>query len=322
MTHRDLRRSSHFVSSLLSSPNARLIAALVGAAALLGGCRLYSDPFGPSDDPAEEDGTGGGAGGSPGGDGGAAGHGGSSNVASEATVTIRFRATTAPFDHQDGLSGQTPSEHYSAVRDLQLYRDADDPNPVTIFDLGDDAVEIGYNEGDDTVVATVLASELPEGTYTLARTVHTYVRYQVDATMHVGGVALPGRFDCLQVLSDGALVDGQRRDHGYYEYAFDAVGQTFPTSGTDAPLPVSGETGGFSAVLEQGQWAYYYEVFLAVTPELTDDVDVVLNVNMHESFRWQDQDALGYQPGEFDTTPTDFEPVITFGANSYWMTLE
>lgn len=297
------------------------LSAFAFAALLLAGCRFGSDPFG-SPESSPEQGEGGAASAPTEGQGGGADGSGGAAGASDAVVTIRFRATTAPFDHQDGLSGQTPLEHYSGVRDLQLFRGVDDPDPVTIFDLDDDFVEIGYNEGDDTVVASVLASELPEGTYTLARTVHTHVRYRVASTMHVGGLAMPGEFDCLQVLSDGTLLDGQPRDHGYYEYLFTTLGQSFPSSGSDAPLPMSRETGGFTAVLEQGEWAYYYPVSLAVTPDLTDDVDVVLHVNMHESFRWEDEPTAGFQPGVFDTTPTEFEPVITFGANSYWMSLE
>lgn len=299
----------------------RLRWSLAALALLSGGCRFGSDAFGtPEADP--EAGVGGAAQGTGGGGGGNDEAAGGSASGSDALVTIRFRATTAPFDHQDGLAGQTPLEHYSGVRDLKLYRGPDDPQPVTIFDRDEDFVEIGYNEGDDTVVATVPARELPLGTYTVARTVHSHVRYRVASTMHVGGVPLAGEFDCMQVLSDDTWLDGTRRDHGYYEYVFRAGAQSFPTSGDDAPLPLSGETGGFSAALEQGEWAYYYPVSLVVTPELEADVDVVLNVNMHESFRWDDQQASGFAPQIFDTTPTSFEPVVTFGANSYWMTLE
>lgn len=298
--------------------------ALVLTMTMAGGCRLGSDPFGgPGEDPS--DGAGGAAGGveeGGAGEGGSGQAGGGGEAAAGPMVTIRFRSTTEAFDHQDGLAGQTPLEHYSGVRKLQLFRDASDPNPVTVFDFGSDFVEIGYNEGDDTAVYSVPASTLELGTYTLARTVHSHVRYRVTSTMHVAGFPLPGEFDCLQVLSDDTMLAGQLYDHGYYEYVFTSGAQSFPTSGSNAPLPLSAETGGFTAKFENGEWAYYYAVELVVTPDIADDIDVVLNVNMHESFRWQDEPLPLYQPGVFDTTPVDFEPVVKFGANSYWMTLE
>ena len=61
---------------------------------------------------------------------------------------------------------------------------------------------------------------------------------------------------------------------------------------------------------------------LAVTPDVASDIDIVLEVNMHESFRWQDQEELGFAAGVFDTVPTAFEPVMRFGANEFALSLE
>jgi hypothetical protein len=237
-------------------------------------------------------------------------------------ITIRFRANTDAFVHSDGLSGQTPLAHSGGLRKLELYKDAGDPNPLTVFDFGQDFVVVGFNDGDDTAVHTLPASSLPAGLYTVARAVYSHVRYRVAATMHVGGQALPGEFDNLQVLSDGTTIDGQARNHGYYEYVFSTGGTEFPISGTNAPVPQWSETGGFSAKLEEGEWGYTFPVELLLTPEVTSDIDIVLEVNMHESFRWQDQDDPGFAAGVFDTVPTAFEPVMRFGANDFALTLE
>jgi hypothetical protein len=302
------------------------------ALALATGCDFQSQPFDETDgEETATDAGGNGSGGSAGeglggmGAGGSAGdgQGGTTPMGPEGpVVNIRFRSTTAAFDHQDELAGQTPLEHRSSVRKLTLYRSATDPAPVTIFDLAESPVEISYDDGADSFVYAVPASSLPLGTFTIARAVHTHVRYRVATTMHVAGNDLVGELDCMQVLSDGTLVDGVLRDHGYYEYVFHTGGQSFPTSGTNAPLPTSPETGGFTAGLEEGEWIYTYAVELPITPDLADDVDVVLHVNMHESFRWSDEPAEGYAAGVFDTTPASFEPVLKFGANDYWMTLE
>ena len=42
----------------------------------------------------------------------------------------------------------------------------------------------------------------------------------------------------------------------------------------------------------------------------------------YESFRWQDQALAGYAPKVFDTTPTTYEPVMSFGASAFSLVLE
>jgi hypothetical protein len=307
------------------------LAAALGVA-LAAGCDLRAQPFDESADGETAGEAGGGGGGEavPNGGTGAASSGNAAGGQDDTprmgpegpVVNIRFHSTTAQFDHQDELAGQTPLEHRSRVRRLELYRGPNDPEPVTIFELGDSPVEISYDDGADSFVYAVPASSLPLGTFTLARAVHTDVHYRVETTMHVAGSDWVGELECMQVLSNGTLVDGERRDHGYYEYVFHAAGQSFATSGTGAPLPTSPETGGFTASLEEGEWIYSYAVELPITPDLATDLDLVLHVNMHESFRWSDQAVDRYELGVFDTTPASFEPVVKFGANAYWMTIE
>jgi len=237
-------------------------------------------------------------------------------------VRIHMRATTDVVTHEDGLSGQTPLKHISGIRKLQLFKKKGDGAPVTVFDFGQGFVEASYADGADTVVHTVAATELPEGVYTYARVVHSHVRYSVKATMHANGFHLPGEFDNLQVLSDNTMLDGEVRNHGYYEYLFKTAGMEFPASGNDAPVPEAMEMGGFSITVENGQWGYNFPVTLVVDPNLIEDVDIILEVNMYESFRWEDQELANYAPKVFDTTPVSFEPVKRFGANSHLVYLE
>lgn len=237
-------------------------------------------------------------------------------------VRIHLRASTKPFPQTDGLSGQTPLSHASGIRKFQLFKDASDTSPVTVFDHGNGYVEAGYGDGDDTVVGTVVAKTLPAGTYTLGRVVHSHVRYRVAATVHAGGLDVPGEFENLQIMSDHTEIDGVIHDHGHYEIAFHAGGQTFPTSGEGAPEPVFPSSGGFSVKIEEGQWAYYFPTAVVIVPETPVDVDVVMEVNMFESFRWMDQIGGHNAPLVFDVTPPTFEPVLRFGANSYAVYVE
>ncbi len=259
-----------------------------------------------------------------GGGGGSVGGGGSSQGggAEGPVVHIHMRSTTDVVAHEDGLAGQTPLEHFSGIRKLQLFKKKGDGAPLTVFDYGQGFVEASYAGGADTVVHSAALSKLPEGTYTYARVVHSHVRYAVKATMHASGYHLPGEFHNLQVLSDDTLLDGIVRNHGYYEYLFKTAGMEFPASGTDAPVPEASEMGGFSITVEEGQWGYNFPVTLVISHSVAQDQDIILEVNMYQSFRWQDQEGVGYKDEVFDTTPVISEPVKRFGANSHLVYLE
>ena len=179
-----------------------------------------------------------------------------------------------------------------------------------------DSAEVDYADGADTIAFTAKTADLADGVFTLARVVHSWVRYRVAATMH-NGVVVPGQFDNFQVLSDGTLYEGELYDAGAYTYVFGALGMEFPQSGADAPVPEWEAAGGFSVRFEDGEWAYYFPVNLAIDTDWGADTDVYLDVNMHDSFRWQDQPTAGFTGGVFDVTPTTFEPVLRFGANSF-----
>jgi len=292
--------------------NSRTASALL-TAVLAAGCDKEID-FGPVG------GEGGQGGEAPGGSG--AGGEAEGGAPAGGTIAIHMRSSTAPIAHSDGLSGQTPSEHKSGVRSLQLFRDPNDSNPVTVFDFGQESVEVDYADGADTLVFTANSADLPLATFTVARVVHSWVTYRVEATMHASGFDLAGHFENFQALSDNSLFEGYLFDSGDYDYVFVGASMSFPASGVGAPVPEYEAAGGFSVRFEDGEWAYYFPVSLPVNPELPGDLAIVLDVNMHESFRWMDEPTTDFTAGVFDATPTTFEPVLQFGANSFAVTLE
>lgn len=230
---------------------------------------------------------------------------------------VVVRTNTDPFPHADGYAGQTSRDAYQGIRSFELLRGIDDPDPLVLFDHGDDPVEAGYNDGDDTLVGMVRLHGLRAGHYTMARSVVTHSRYRVDAVMHAGGYVLPGEFDNVQVLSDGTRIDGVIRPESWFRYVFRTGGMDFPLEGLGAPLPTEPTTtGGFSLSIEDGVAAYYYPVDITLVATATEDLVIVLEVNMFEAFRWEDQDLPGYTAGVFDSSPTASEPVRRFGANS------
>jgi hypothetical protein len=239
-----------------------------------------------------------------------------------AVADVWVRTDTAPFPHADGLSGQTARDAYQGIRRIELLRSADDPDPLVLIDHGDSYVEAGYNDGDETLVGTVPLSRLRSGRYTVGRNVVTHSRYRVDAIMHVGGLVMPGEFDNVQVLSDGTLIDGTVRPQSWFRYVFRSGGMDYPLEGLGAPLPTDPTTGGFRLVLEGGEAAYYYPIDITIDGGIDRDIDVVLQVNMHDAFRWEDQALPGYAGGVFDTTPAASEPVRRFGANRLLVSVE
>jgi hypothetical protein len=285
---------------------------MLAASALVAGCGDTIDVGGF--------GGGGGSGGAGTGTGGS-GTGGSTGSGT-GQIDIHLTSSTAPFTHTDGLSGQTPTMHTAGLKSLKLYRSETDTAPLTVFDLGADSKTVDFADGADTLVYTATAGDLVSGNFTRARVVYTWVKYEVAATLHTSGLDLPGKFDNLQVLSDDTTVDGNTYDAGHYEYVFTTGGMSYPTSGENAPVPEWSGVGGFEVVSEGGEWAYYFPVSLPVDPTLNTNLRIDLAVNMHESFRWQDETMTGYVDGVFDTTTTTFEPVKQFGANSFALTVK
>jgi hypothetical protein len=237
-------------------------------------------------------------------------------------LLFHVRTSTKPFVHTDGLAGQTSTMTKQGIRSLRLLRKAGDPAPVVAFDHGKDFVEAGYDAGDDTLVGEAYASALPKDTFTFAQIVVTHSRFRVTSTMHASGLALPGTFDCVETLTDGVTLDGVTHDAGWYRYVFETGGSSYPQEGMGAILPSSSENGGFTMKSSPGETYYEVPIDLAVDPTLGHDVKVVVEVNMDHAFRWEDQALPGYAKDVYDTTPTSYEPVRHFGANSFVVSYE
>jgi len=232
-------------------------------------------------------------------------------------LSVRILGTTAPFGHTDGLSGQTAIHASGGVRSLSLLRAMDDPAPVTLFDHGSAVVETGYDDGDDTVVATVALPEGLSGTFTVARLVQGYSRYEIDAAAHDGLTVEAGTMDNVLVMGDATMLDGTLRDAGYFEFSFTGPTVSFADAGNDWPIPLYSTTAGATAVVEDGQWAVYFPIVLDIPADPAPSSELVITVNMDDAFRWTDLLLLGYERGVFDITRISFEPVLRFGGNSF-----
>lgn len=247
----------------------------------------------------------------------------SPDAAPEHFVTIHLRATTKPIAHPDGWSGETPKKQLLGVRALTLGASANDPNPWTVFDLAGGFIEAPVDDAADTVLAKIPRSALKAGTYVYAKAYVSHVRYEVDAVVHALGMSAPGTFQNVQVLSDGTNVEGATRASGWYSFSFVAGSQKFgPVTGDQGPLPQT-TGGGITLTVENGKASYGFPISLAIAESTPDaDVDVILEANTHEDFRWDDTPGAGHAAKAFDVDPpSTFEPVKQFGPSSLTLSI-
>lgn len=278
-------------------------------------------PLGPGSTPGS---SGGSASGSeePGASSGSMPGGSSGQPGPGPQVTLALRGSTTPVAHADGFSSQTPIRQGVSVRSLWLYKDASDESPLKVLDLGANSVETDLVSGKTNDIGTVALKSLPRGTYSIAKVGVAYVRYRIAARLH-DGVATDGRYDNTEALSDGVLVDGVARKKGWFRSEFGIGDTTYGTyEGADAPLPQLPQSGGMTLETAGPNSFYVFPMNVTIDPDEPKDQRIVCEVNVHESFRWHDQAEIGYAARVFDTTPTTYEPVMSFGASSFSLTLE
>ncbi len=239
-----------------------------------------------------------------------------------AQVTLALRGSVSPVPHTDGFASQTPKSQYVAVKSLWLLKSAGDPSPLKVADLGTAAVETDLVSGKTNDVATVSLKSLPPGTYTIAKVGVAWVRYRVAARLH-NGVATDGRYDNVEALSDGVVFDGAARQKGWFRSAFGIGDTTYGTlENNDAPLPQLASSGGMALETVGPDSFYVFPMHITIDPNEPKDQRIVCEVNVHESFRWKDEVTSGYATNVFDTTPTTYEPVMSFGASAFSLYLE
>jgi len=238
------------------------------------------------------------------------------------TVTLSLRGSTLPVAHPDAFAGETPLSQIIAVKSLLLYKSASDTTPLVVVDLGASPVETDLVTGKTNDIATVPLASLPAGTYTIAKIGAAYVRYSVAARMH-NGITVDGHYDDIQALSDNVTIDGKTHARGWYHYAFAVGGTTYGAiEGENAPLPALPSYGGMTLETDGPDAFYAFPMNITIDPTAPNDQRIVCEVNVHESFRWSDQANTDYAVGVFDTTPTTYEPVMSFGASSFTLLLE
>ncbi len=158
---------------VMTSPGRARFGAAVASLALISlvvACSSNDVDFTPAAGGGGASAVGGSGGGVVEGGGGPVGGGGSSQGGGVEgpVVHIHMRSTTDVVAHEDGLAGQTPLEHLSGIRKLQLFKKKGDGAPLTVFDFGQSFVEASYADGADTVVYSAALSKLPGWSHKVA----------------------------------------------------------------------------------------------------------------------------------------------------------
>ena len=236
---------------------------------------------------------------------------------------IVLHADQTPIAVDPSSAGETPTDQRIGFLGLRLLEGASDSSPLVVANLSA-PVDVGYNEGDDTVIATVPAKNLRAGHFTVAQVPIAYVRFTVGGTFHTGEIAAPGNFSDVISMANGAMIDGTSRDQGFWETAFSSFGGTTygMQTGEHAVTAQPGAVSGISLDTAGSPSQYVFATSLDVDPNLDHDIRVVFHVNTYQDFRWQDQSAAGYAAGTFDVSASGFETVTQLGANSMSTTIE
>jgi len=240
----------------------------------------------------------------------------SAGTATATVVNVHLTATAEPWKHNDGLAGQTPHGAVTGIRSLTLLDTGGRLDPLVVFDLGTEHVAAPQDPGSDTVVATVPVSGLVLGAYDRARVGVSFIQFSVMATAHLDPLQQMGPLEAVYVLADDTMFDGAVRQLGWSRFTFGSVAINNPV---EIPAPPRGSP--FDLIEVDGASFLEFDVSLLVDPSIDNDVNVTLQLNVHESFRWQDIERMGDEDA-FDITPTTFEPVLRVGANDYSLTFD
>jgi hypothetical protein len=247
----------------------------------------------------------------------------STNPTGTGNYIIVLHADQTPVAVDPSSSGETPTDQRIGFMGLRLLENAGDVAPLVVANLSA-PVDVGYNDGDDTVIATVPAKTLRAGHFTVAQVPIAYVRFTVGGTYHTADVAVPGDFSDVISMANGAMIDGASHDQGFWETAFSSSGGTTygMQSGEHAVTAQPGATSGITLDNTNSPSQYVFPTDLVVDPNLDHDVRVVFHVNTYQDFRWQDSSAAGYANGVFDVSASGMETVTQLGANSMSTTIE
>lgn len=260
------------------------------------------------------------------GDGGVAsggGSGGSSATSAGGNYIIVLRANQTPVAVDPSTSGQTPIDQRIGFLGLRLLQDASSEGPLDVADFST-PVDVGYNDGDETVIAKVPAKSLRAGHFTTAEVPIAYVRFTVAGTYHDGEIAAPGNFADVISMANDTSIDGTTHDQGYWKTTFSSTaGTTLGTMAGENAVVAQPAPASTIALDTSGSPAkYVFPTDLVIDPNLDHDEKIVFTVNTYQDFRWQDSASAGYAAGVFDVSSAGFETVTQLGANSIATSME
>jgi hypothetical protein len=235
-------------------------------------------------------------------------------------LRIYVEGDMTPKTFTDGYSGQTPTDYYMGISRFDIMTSETDPNPVTVFDYGENYMEVDMSQ--NTEVGSVALADIPFNFYSHGRVLLKMTRFDVETTVHatMPPADLPGTVTVVAALSD-ALIDNVQRSQDWVQYTFNVMGG-ITTTGTLPELP---STGGGTVVKENGRLWLVFPLTggLTIDPLPTQDHSATIIYEIYESFRWQDEQETNYTDDVFDSNADgSTEPVMNFGATGYQINVQ
>ncbi len=244
---------------------------------------------------------------------------GASEETGEATPSLRVHVvgSSAAFAHDDGLSGQTPTDISSGVRSLRLFDDAG--GVWTVLERASPGVSVSYSDAAPRPIARIDPASVRAGHYVKARMVQEDSRFTVNARFHDDSLVQPslGALRIYRVMNDDVPGPQGTYPAGYFSWQFESKELSRKGEGV-LPVPAYSTTAGAEALVEDGQWAVYFP--LDVTIPAGAHGELRITANLFESFRWKDQTAPDDEAGAYDLSQSSAEPVLRFGGNRFDVT--
>ncbi len=224
--------------------------------------------------------------------------GDSDNIQKKYYYSLSIKGNSSFIQYNDGLAGQTPNPFVLGIHKLYLMTSANDPNPAKLFDNGATTKEVDLLS--ETNLVTDELKNIPQGFYTHAKLLLTFIEETIEATGHVTfsmfGTMGSAPADISTVVAFNEVIRHNtllNPDEIMFQGTVVTYVGAWPLPPIKQPLPPILPPGAITSVEGNEHWL----IFPLPTPMpvihgfLNRDFNITLILDVYKGFRWKDQNV-------------------------------